>query len=339
GNAYFTTDTAAALRAMEIDAEVLIKATKVDGVYDMDPVRFPQARRFERLRDRATADRHFDRALCEAWVARLLGHRHEGGEGRAELAPLHGDLGRHDPVQQRTGEGDGRQRVAGHRLALRHRPRRLHALRVARGRRAWLRGGRAGTTYTEHRARRGDCRVARSHVARIAHHVKTATAFRRQRKERELYPAVEDPKHQFLDGEVEQWQPGRCRKQAKHSDPRRDGNGLHEQTHTAAFQTAREQRRHIAARDRLQAQARRHAEDGRNQKHLAQRTELRHRDQLRVDDQLDERHRRRESQQRRIREQDGAARDCGAHRPARRPVAFRRSLEWRLPACGARARR
>ena len=49
GNAYFSTDTAAALRAMEIDAEVLIKATKVDGVYDMDPVRFPQARRFERL--------------------------------------------------------------------------------------------------------------------------------------------------------------------------------------------------------------------------------------------------------------------------------------------------
>ncbi len=49
GNAYFTTDTAAALRAMEIDAEVLIKATKVDGVYDMDPVQHPEARRFDHL--------------------------------------------------------------------------------------------------------------------------------------------------------------------------------------------------------------------------------------------------------------------------------------------------
>jgi len=49
GNPYFTTDTAAALRAMEIHAEVLIKATKVDGVYDKDPKRNPDAKRFERL--------------------------------------------------------------------------------------------------------------------------------------------------------------------------------------------------------------------------------------------------------------------------------------------------
>jgi len=49
GNPYFTTDTAAALRAMEIDAEMLIKATKVDGVYDDDPKVNPAARRFERL--------------------------------------------------------------------------------------------------------------------------------------------------------------------------------------------------------------------------------------------------------------------------------------------------
>ncbi|MDI7276598.1 MAG: UMP kinase, partial [Anaerolineae bacterium] len=49
GNAYFSTDTAAALRAMEIDAEVLIKATKVDGVYDKDPLQHPEARRFEHL--------------------------------------------------------------------------------------------------------------------------------------------------------------------------------------------------------------------------------------------------------------------------------------------------
>ena len=49
GNPYFTTDTAAALRAMEIDAEMLIKATKVDGVYDDDPQVNPAARRFDRL--------------------------------------------------------------------------------------------------------------------------------------------------------------------------------------------------------------------------------------------------------------------------------------------------
>ncbi len=49
GNAYFTTDTAAALRAMEIHAEVVIKATKVDGVYDKDPKRNPDAKRFERM--------------------------------------------------------------------------------------------------------------------------------------------------------------------------------------------------------------------------------------------------------------------------------------------------
>lgn len=49
GNPYFTTDTAAALRAVEIHAEVLLKATKVDGVYDADPVSNPGARRYDRL--------------------------------------------------------------------------------------------------------------------------------------------------------------------------------------------------------------------------------------------------------------------------------------------------
>jgi uridylate kinase len=49
GNPYFTTDTAAALRAMEIHAEVLIKATKVDGVYDRDPKVDADAKRFDRL--------------------------------------------------------------------------------------------------------------------------------------------------------------------------------------------------------------------------------------------------------------------------------------------------
>jgi len=49
GNPYFTTDTAAALRAVEIGAEVILKATKVDGVYDSDPITNPAAKRYERL--------------------------------------------------------------------------------------------------------------------------------------------------------------------------------------------------------------------------------------------------------------------------------------------------
>lgn len=49
GNPYFTTDSAAALRAMEINADVLIKATKVDGVYNADPKSDPDAYRFEEL--------------------------------------------------------------------------------------------------------------------------------------------------------------------------------------------------------------------------------------------------------------------------------------------------
>jgi uridylate kinase len=49
GNPYFTTDTAAALRAVEINAEVLLKATKVDGVYDSDPMTNPTAQRYAQL--------------------------------------------------------------------------------------------------------------------------------------------------------------------------------------------------------------------------------------------------------------------------------------------------
>jgi uridylate kinase len=49
GNPYFSTDTAAALRAMEIGANIVIKATKVDGVYDSDPQKDPHAKRFSRL--------------------------------------------------------------------------------------------------------------------------------------------------------------------------------------------------------------------------------------------------------------------------------------------------
>jgi uridylate kinase len=49
GNPYFTTDTAAALRAIEIEADVVIKGTKVDGVYDGDPMVNPDATRFDQL--------------------------------------------------------------------------------------------------------------------------------------------------------------------------------------------------------------------------------------------------------------------------------------------------
>jgi uridylate kinase len=49
GNPYFTTDTAAALRAMEIKAEVILKGTKVDGVYTADPMTHPEATRFEEI--------------------------------------------------------------------------------------------------------------------------------------------------------------------------------------------------------------------------------------------------------------------------------------------------
>ena len=57
GNPFFTTDTAAALRAIEINADVLLKATKVDGVYSADPVHNPHAVRYARLT--------FDRVLAE----------------------------------------------------------------------------------------------------------------------------------------------------------------------------------------------------------------------------------------------------------------------------------
>jgi len=50
GNPYFSTDTAAALRANEIGAEVVLKATKVDGIYDCDPKEYPKAKRYARIR-------------------------------------------------------------------------------------------------------------------------------------------------------------------------------------------------------------------------------------------------------------------------------------------------
>lgn len=49
GNPYFTTDTAAALRAIEMDADMILKATKVDGVYTKDPVKYKTAKKFDKL--------------------------------------------------------------------------------------------------------------------------------------------------------------------------------------------------------------------------------------------------------------------------------------------------
>ena len=49
GSPYFTTDTAAALRALEIDAEIIFKATKVDGIYDKDPLKYKDAKKFDSL--------------------------------------------------------------------------------------------------------------------------------------------------------------------------------------------------------------------------------------------------------------------------------------------------
>src|SRR5690606_4132282 len=49
GNPYFTTDTASAFRAVEIGAEIMLKGTRVDGVYDADPEKVPDAKKFERI--------------------------------------------------------------------------------------------------------------------------------------------------------------------------------------------------------------------------------------------------------------------------------------------------
>ncbi len=58
GNPYFTTDSAAALRAMEVKAEVLLKATKVDGIYSADPVSNPEATKFGRITYREVLERN-----------------------------------------------------------------------------------------------------------------------------------------------------------------------------------------------------------------------------------------------------------------------------------------
>ena len=60
GNPFFTTDSAASLRAIEINADLMLKATKVDGIYDADPVKNPDAKRYDEL----TYDQVLDQRLA-----------------------------------------------------------------------------------------------------------------------------------------------------------------------------------------------------------------------------------------------------------------------------------
>ncbi|MCB1565172.1 MAG: UMP kinase [Rhodanobacteraceae bacterium] len=68
GNPFFTTDSAAALRAIEINADLLLKGTKVDGVYDSDPEKNPDAKRFERLSYKEVINRNL-RVMDTAAIA------------------------------------------------------------------------------------------------------------------------------------------------------------------------------------------------------------------------------------------------------------------------------
>ncbi len=67
-NPYFTTDTAAVLRALEIGADLLVKATKVDGVYDADPVTIPQAKRYTEITYKQVMDQNL-RVMDQTAVA------------------------------------------------------------------------------------------------------------------------------------------------------------------------------------------------------------------------------------------------------------------------------
>lgn len=98
GNPYFTTDTAAALRAREIDAELIIKATKVNGVYSADPHKFPDAVRYHTLTYREALDKRLEVmdmtafTLCmDSKLAILVVNFWE--EGALEAAVLGQDIG------------------------------------------------------------------------------------------------------------------------------------------------------------------------------------------------------------------------------------------------------
>ncbi len=100
GNPFFSTDTAAVLRAREINAAILMKATKVDGVYDADPMQHPDAKLFQRLTAREALDRNLRvmdlTALTMAIEGRLpilvFNLRHHGNIRRAVLGEPIGTL-------------------------------------------------------------------------------------------------------------------------------------------------------------------------------------------------------------------------------------------------------
>ena len=74
GNPYFTTDTCAALRACEIGADVLMKATKVDGIYDKDPVKYPDAQKFDEITYREVLKKRL--AVMDATATALCQENH-----------------------------------------------------------------------------------------------------------------------------------------------------------------------------------------------------------------------------------------------------------------------
>jgi uridylate kinase len=100
GNPFFSTDTAAVLRAREIQADILLKATKVAGVYDADPVENPKAKRFRTLRAKEALDRNLRVMDLTALTMAIEGHlpilvfklRRPGNVQRAVLGARVGTL-------------------------------------------------------------------------------------------------------------------------------------------------------------------------------------------------------------------------------------------------------
>lgn len=97
GNPYFTTDTAAALRACEIDAEVLMKATKVNGIYDDDPMKNPNAKKFDTITYSEVLNRGLKvmdataTALCQDNKLPIMVFSMEEEETEAFVGALRGD--------------------------------------------------------------------------------------------------------------------------------------------------------------------------------------------------------------------------------------------------------
>jgi uridylate kinase len=107
GSPFFSTDTAAALRAAELGADAVLKGTKVDGVYDRDPVRHPGARRFDRLTHREALERGL-RVMDATAIALCMENRTPivvfalGGKGNARRVCRGESVG--TLVTDRTGE-------------------------------------------------------------------------------------------------------------------------------------------------------------------------------------------------------------------------------------------